>query len=55
MANLVFSICAALACLVVSILAAAKDVPVVALVWSALAVGFVGRAAYGYGRIRKGR
>jgi uncharacterized oligopeptide transporter (OPT) family protein len=54
-ANLVFSICAALACLIVSILAAVKGAPVVAVVWGALAVGFVGRAAYGYDRIRKGR
>lgn len=54
MANLVFSLCAALACLIVAILAATRDAPVVALVWGALAVGFVGRAAYGYGRMRKG-
>jgi uncharacterized membrane protein len=53
-ANLVFSLCAALACLIVAILAATRDAPVVALVWGALAVGFVGRAAYGYGRMRKG-
>ena len=54
MANVVFSLCAALACLIVAVLAAAKDAPVVALVWGALAIGFVGRAAYGYARMRKG-
>lgn len=54
MANLVFSICAALACLVVAILAAAKNVPVVALIWGLLAIGFLARAAYGYDRMRKG-
>jgi uncharacterized membrane protein len=53
-ANLVFSICAAIACAIVSILAAVKGAPVVAIVWGALAVGFVGRAAYGYGRMHKG-
>lgn len=52
MANLVFSLCAALACLIVSILAAVKGAGVVAGVWGALAVGFLGRAAYGYGRMR---
>jgi 4-hydroxybenzoate polyprenyltransferase len=54
MPNLVFSLCAALACLIVTILAAAKGAPVVALVWGLLALGFLGRAAYGYGRMRKG-
>jgi hypothetical protein len=51
--NLVFSLCAALACLIVAILAAVKGAPVVALVWGLLTVGFLGRAAYGYGRMRK--
>jgi hypothetical protein len=51
--NLVFSLCAALACLVIAILAAVKGAPVVALVWGLLTVGFLGRAAYGYGRMRK--
>jgi hypothetical protein len=54
MPNLVFSLCASLACLIVTILAAAKGAVVVALVWGLLAVGFLGRAAYGYGRMRKG-
>jgi hypothetical protein len=48
--NIVFSICAALACLIVSVVAAIKGAPVVALVWGLLAVGFVIRAAYGYRR-----
>jgi uncharacterized membrane protein len=52
--NLVFSLSAALACLIVAILAGVKGAPVVALVWGLLTVGFVARAAYGYGRIRKG-
>jgi hypothetical protein len=51
--DLVFSLCAALACLIVAILAAVKGAPVVALVWGLLTVGFLGRAAYGYGRMRK--
>ncbi len=51
--NLVFSLCAALACLIVAILAGVKGAPVVALVWGLLTVGFLGRAAYGYGRMRK--
>jgi hypothetical protein len=51
--NIVFSLCAALACLIVAILAAVKGAPVVAVVWGALAVGFVIRAAYGYARKRK--
>jgi uncharacterized oligopeptide transporter (OPT) family protein len=53
-ANLVFSLCAALACLIVAILAAVKGAAIVAVVWAALAVGFVGRAAYGYARMRRG-
>jgi hypothetical protein len=50
--NIVFSLCAALACLIVAILAAVKDASVVAFVWGLLAVGFVVRAAYGYRRDR---
>ncbi|HWG08670.1 MAG TPA: hypothetical protein VN672_06645 [Solirubrobacteraceae bacterium] len=53
MANIVFSLCAAVACLVVAILAAAKGAPVVALVWGLLAVGFAIRAAYGHARTRR--
>ncbi len=52
MANLVFSLCAALACLIVSILAGVKGAGAVAAVWGALAIGFLGRAAYGYRRMR---
>jgi hypothetical protein len=52
MANVVFSLCAAVACLIVSILAAAKGAAVVAIVWGLLAVGFAIRAAYGRGRMR---
>ena len=47
MANVVFSLCAALASLAIAILAAAKGAPVVAIVWGLLAVGFVVRAALG--------
>ena len=54
MPNLVFSLCAALACLIVAILAGVKGAPVVALVWGLLTIGFLGRAAYGYARMRKG-
>ncbi|HTZ87015.1 MAG TPA: hypothetical protein VMB05_10145 [Solirubrobacteraceae bacterium] len=53
MANLVFSLCAALACLIVAILAGVKGAGVVAAVWGALAVGFVGRATYAYRRLHK--
>ena len=53
MANIVFSLCAAVACLIVAILAAAKGAPVVALVWGLLAVGFAIRAAYGHARTRR--
>jgi hypothetical protein len=52
--NIVFSLCAAAACLLVTVLAAVKGAPVVALVWGLLALGFVGRAAYGFGRRRRG-
>ncbi|HXM87404.1 MAG TPA: hypothetical protein VN889_07195 [Solirubrobacteraceae bacterium] len=47
MANIAFSLSAAAASLLIAILAAAKGAPVVAIVWGALAVGFVIRAAYG--------
>ena len=46
-ANIVFSLCAALASLLVSVLAAVKGAPVVALVFGALAIGFALRALYG--------
>ena len=49
-ANIAFSLSAAAASLLIAILAAAKGVPLVAIVWGALAVGFVIRAAYGYKR-----
>jgi hypothetical protein len=51
-ANIVFSLCAALACLVVATLAAVKGAQWVALVWGLLALGFLGRAAYGWARMR---
>jgi hypothetical protein len=50
--NIVFSLCAAVASLLIAILAAAKGIPVVAIVWGALAVGFLLRAAFGYRRKR---
>jgi uncharacterized membrane protein len=49
-ANIVFSICAALAALVVSVLSAAKGAWVVALVFGLLVVGFLLRAREGYSR-----
>jgi hypothetical protein len=52
-ANIVFSLSAAAASLLIAILAAIKGAPVVALVWGVLAVGFVVRAAYGYRRGRR--
>ncbi|MFI4991003.1 MAG: hypothetical protein ACHQHO_08865 [Solirubrobacterales bacterium] len=51
--NLVFSLCAALSCLIVAVLAGVKGAPVVALVWGLLTVGFLVRAAYGYARVHK--
>jgi hypothetical protein len=54
-ANVVFSLCAALASLVIAILAAVKGAPVVAIVWGLLAVGFVARAAFGARRCRRER
>lgn len=50
MANIVSSICAALAALVVSILSAAKGAWVVAVVFGLLVVGFMLRAREGYRR-----
>ena len=52
MANIVFSFSAAAACALVSALAAVKGAPVVAVVWGALAGGFVLRALYGMRRRR---
>lgn len=46
-ANVTFSLCAAAASLLIAILAAAKGVPVVAIVWGLLAIGFVLRALLG--------
>lgn len=46
-ANIVFSICAALASLVVSVLAAVKGAPAVAVVFGLLFVGFLLRAREG--------
>jgi hypothetical protein len=48
--NIAFSLSAAAASLLIAILAAVKGVPLVAIVWGALAVGFVIRAAYGFKR-----
>lgn len=53
MPNIVFSLSAAAASLLIAILAAVKGAPVVALIWGLLAVGFVIRAAYGYNRGRR--
>lgn len=53
MANITFSLCAAVASLLIAILAATKSAPVVAIVWGLLAVGFVLRAAYGYRRDKR--
>ncbi|HEY2180217.1 MAG TPA: hypothetical protein VGH09_00935 [Solirubrobacteraceae bacterium] len=52
MANIVFSLSAVLACVVVTALAAVKGAPVVAVLWGLLAVGFVLRALYGIQRRR---
>lgn len=51
-ANIVFSLCAALASLAIAILAAVKGAPVVAIVWGLLALGFAARAAFGVKRQR---
>lgn len=50
MANIVFSICAALAALIVSVLSAAKGAWVVALIFGLLVAGFMLRAREGYRR-----
>jgi hypothetical protein len=49
-ANIVFSLSAAAASVVVTVLSAVKGAPVVAVVWGLLAVGFVLRALYGMQR-----
>jgi hypothetical protein len=48
--NIAFSLSAAAASLLIAILAAAKGVPLVAIVWGALAIGFAIRAVYGFKR-----
>lgn len=50
MPNIIFSLCAALAALAISILSAAKGAWVVAIVWGLLVVGFLLRAREGYRR-----
>jgi uncharacterized membrane protein YjjB (DUF3815 family) len=50
MANLAFSVCAAVASLVVTLLAASRGVWAVALVFGALTVGFLARASERYWR-----
>jgi hypothetical protein len=52
MPNLIFSLCAALASLVISVLAATKGATVVAIVWGLLFVGFLLRARWGSPRRR---
>jgi hypothetical protein len=52
-ADVVFSVCAGVASLAVSVLAAAKGTYVVAAVWAVVAIGFAGRAAYGWRRTRR--
>jgi uncharacterized membrane protein len=49
-ANIVFSICAALAALLVSVLSAVKGAWVVALVFGLLVIGFLLRAREGWRR-----
>jgi membrane protein implicated in regulation of membrane protease activity len=49
-ANIVFSICAALASLLVAVLSAVKGAPAVAVVFSLLFVGFLLRAREGHRR-----
>jgi hypothetical protein len=48
--NIAFSLSAAAASLLIAVLAAVKGVPLVTIVWGALAVGFAIRAAYGFKR-----
>jgi hypothetical protein len=45
-ANLVFSLCAGVASLAIAVIAAARGVVPVAVVWGLLAAGFAVRAAY---------
>ncbi len=52
-ANIVFSICAALASLAVSVLSAVKGAPAVAVVFGLLFVGFLLRAHEGRRRSRR--
>jgi hypothetical protein len=52
-ANIVFSICAGLASLLVSVLSAVKGAPAVAVVFGLLFVGFLYRAREGYRRRRR--
>jgi hypothetical protein len=51
-ANIVFSICAGLASLLISVLSAVKGAPAVAVVFGLLFVGFLLRAREGYRRQR---
>ncbi len=51
MPNLVFSLCAAIASLLIAVLAAAKGAPAVTAVWGALAIGFALRALLGRRRL----
>jgi hypothetical protein len=53
-ANIVFSLCAAAATLLVAILAAVKGAGVVSLVWGLLCIGFLLRAYLGRRRRRDG-
>jgi hypothetical protein len=50
-ANIVFSICAGLASLAVSVLSAVKGAPAVAVVFGLLFVGFLLRAREGHRRV----
>jgi uncharacterized membrane protein len=52
-ANIVFSICAGLASLLVSVLAAVKGAPAVSVVFGLLFVGFMLRAREGHRRGRR--
>jgi len=52
-ADLVFSLCAGVASLAVSLLSAAKGVYWVAGIWALIAFGFSLRAAYDWRRIRR--
>jgi uncharacterized membrane protein len=52
-ANIVFSVCAALASLAVAVLSAVKGAPAVAVVFGLLFVGFLARAREGHRRGRR--